>query len=188
MSSVVLRCPNCGTTQSSPGECEACHEGQVRYYCTNHTPGRWLDGSICPQCLAAYGRADPPAAPTPSSRPAPTAPPAARRSRAGTGASSSPRARSWDRLGPWGRRSPPPPSPERDYATEEAIARAKAIEKLHELFRRGYWDRRSVEVDGYSTAPQIGGGCLRFVVLVFLFLMLGLFGLSMLGDWLLFSY
>jgi hypothetical protein len=43
-----------------------------------------------------------------------------------------------------------PPSPERDYETEEAIARAKAIEKFHEIFRRGYWDRRSAT--GYNIA------------------------------------
>lgn len=50
--SVVQRCPNCGTTQSAAGECEACHEAQVRYYCTNHEPGLWLSGRTCPQCEA----------------------------------------------------------------------------------------------------------------------------------------
>ena len=49
MSNVVLRCPNCGTTQNAPGECEACHEEQVRYFCTNHNPGQWLESSKCPQ-------------------------------------------------------------------------------------------------------------------------------------------
>ena len=34
--SVVLRCPTCGTTQGDAGECEACSEGEVRYFCTNH--------------------------------------------------------------------------------------------------------------------------------------------------------
>ncbi|MDB5883876.1 MAG: hypothetical protein JWR74_47 [Polaromonas sp.] len=57
MSSVVLRCPNCGTTRSSPGECEACHESQVRYYCTRHTPGLWLDAKNCPACGARFGEA-----------------------------------------------------------------------------------------------------------------------------------
>ena len=37
MSAVVLRCSNCGTTQSVRGECEACHEAEVGYYCTNHS-------------------------------------------------------------------------------------------------------------------------------------------------------
>jgi len=54
MSVVVLRCPNCGTTRATPGECEACHEAQVRYYCTNHTPGRWLETWTCPHCGASF--------------------------------------------------------------------------------------------------------------------------------------
>jgi hypothetical protein len=53
--SVVQRCPNCGTTRATPGECEACHEAQVRYFCTNHTPGVWLPSSQCPQCGARFG-------------------------------------------------------------------------------------------------------------------------------------
>jgi predicted RNA-binding Zn-ribbon protein involved in translation (DUF1610 family) len=59
MSSVVLRCPNCGTTQAAPGECDACHEAQVRYFCTNHDPGQWLASPKCPQCGAQFGLADP---------------------------------------------------------------------------------------------------------------------------------
>jgi hypothetical protein len=53
--SVVLRCPTCGTTGARPAECEACHEAQVRYFCTNHQPGRWLDGSMCASCGARFG-------------------------------------------------------------------------------------------------------------------------------------
>ena len=62
MSDVVLRCPHCGTTQATPGECEACHEEAVRHFCPNHSPGRWLDGPVCPECSAraATGRAAPP--------------------------------------------------------------------------------------------------------------------------------
>ncbi len=52
MTSVVLRCPNCGTTQSTPGECEACHDATVRAYCPNHEPGLWVDGRTCPSCEA----------------------------------------------------------------------------------------------------------------------------------------
>jgi hypothetical protein len=55
LSDVVLRCSNCGTVQASTGECEACHEAQVRYFCTNHEPGRWLDGPSCPDCRARFG-------------------------------------------------------------------------------------------------------------------------------------
>lgn len=67
MSGVVLRCPSCGTTKGAPGECEACHEAQVRYFCTNHTPGRWLDARACPHCGARFGE---PARPTAASTPA----------------------------------------------------------------------------------------------------------------------
>ncbi len=61
---VVMRCPNCGTTQAAPGECEACHEAQVRYFCTVH--GSWLDGPMCPQC--AVVSVPPPARPRPPAR------------------------------------------------------------------------------------------------------------------------
>jgi hypothetical protein len=65
--SVVLRCSSCGTTQSRPGECEACHEAQVRYFCTNHEPGIWLEAASCPQCGARFGvAARPVAAPIPT--------------------------------------------------------------------------------------------------------------------------
>jgi len=50
--SVVQRCPNCGTTQSTEGECSACHGAQVRHFCTNHEPGLWLDGRTCRACDA----------------------------------------------------------------------------------------------------------------------------------------
>lgn len=56
MSAPVLRCPNCGTTQRAAGECEACHEAQVRWYCPNHTPGLWLDSAVCPECGARAGQ------------------------------------------------------------------------------------------------------------------------------------
>jgi tetratricopeptide (TPR) repeat protein len=57
MSAVVLRCPNCGTTQAVGGECEACHEADVRWYCPNHTPGRWLDTPTCAECAVRESRA-----------------------------------------------------------------------------------------------------------------------------------
>ena len=55
MSGVVIRCPNCGTSQSALGECEACHEADTRYFCTNHESGCWLDGPVCVACGARYG-------------------------------------------------------------------------------------------------------------------------------------
>ena len=76
MSGVVLRCPNCGTTTASPGECQACHNDEVRYYCTNHTPGLWLNAPKCPECGAALGDPGRPPAPPPRVR-RPTPPPAA---------------------------------------------------------------------------------------------------------------
>jgi hypothetical protein len=52
--SVVLRCPTCGTTQGQGGECEACSEGEVRYFCPNHDGGTWLDGPVCSRCGATF--------------------------------------------------------------------------------------------------------------------------------------
>ena len=70
MSGVVLRCPNCGTIQPAEGQCDACHEAAVRFFCTNHTPGRWLDGVACLRCGARFGDPAPiNPAPTPSAAP-----------------------------------------------------------------------------------------------------------------------
>ena len=66
--SVVLRCENCGTTKATPGECEACHQAPVRYFCTNHAPGLWLDSSTCPRCKARP--AEPPSRRIPDRGPA----------------------------------------------------------------------------------------------------------------------
>ena len=65
--SVVLRCPNCGTTQVHAGECEACSEGDVQYFCTNHDEGIWLDSPVCARCGAKFG--DPPRKPVPTPTP-----------------------------------------------------------------------------------------------------------------------
>lgn len=70
--SVVQRCPSCGTTQDTPGECDACHEAQVRHFCTNHDPGLWLEGETCPTCDARRAEAARPA-PRPAPRLAPRA-------------------------------------------------------------------------------------------------------------------
>jgi len=86
MSDVVLRCPHCGTTQSHPGECEACGEAQVKNWCPNHPGGRWLDGPVCAECEARerrereeLSRRPPPAPPPPPAprRRTPTPPPPA---------------------------------------------------------------------------------------------------------------
>ena len=69
--SVLLRCPTCGTTQDDAGNCEACSDGEVRYFCTNHDVGVWLNGPVCGSCGAKFG--DPPRKPPipqePSSEP-----------------------------------------------------------------------------------------------------------------------
>jgi hypothetical protein len=186
MSGVVLRCSNCGTTQSTLGECEACHERQVGYYCTNHKPGRWLDGPVCSQCHAVYGRDEPPPpAPSQPAKPPPPPPPASRRGKIETRRPprrESPR----DRRDPWVRRTPPTPSDEGDYASEEALARERMIEMLNELLRRGHLGRRppvDLDIPSGPPAQHIQGGCLRFALLALLFLLL-----SLLGNWLMFSF
>ena len=186
MSDVVLRCAHCGTTQSSPGECEACHEGQVRYFCTNHSPGQWLDGQVCSQCGAAYGRPAPrPASRPPIPTPAPERGSAPRRDTSGTPVPSRHPA------DPWGEKSAPTTPTKRDYTTEEAIARARALKRLHDLLG-GIYARRRTPDDipplGYSPAPVIAGGCLRFVLLIVLFFLLSFFGLSMMGSWLMLGF
>lgn len=69
MGGIVLRCPNCGTVQPMDGECEACREASVRYFCTNHDPGIWTDSPSCPRCGARFGE------PAPVREPAREAPP-----------------------------------------------------------------------------------------------------------------
>jgi hypothetical protein len=54
MTGVLLRCSNCGASQASPGECQTCHAGEVRYFCSNHEPGRWLAGPVCLACGARF--------------------------------------------------------------------------------------------------------------------------------------
>jgi hypothetical protein len=73
MTGVLLRCATCGTTQSHAGECDACSEGEVRYFCSNHSPGVWLDEAVCQACGAKFGDAPTTPEPTPRTRPAVTA-------------------------------------------------------------------------------------------------------------------
>ena len=191
MSAVVLRCANCGTTQSSQGECEACHGGTVRFYCTNHKPGRWLSGQECTHCGAAYGRPDPRPAGSRALKSAPVTPPSSGRGTARIGSSPG-SSGSRDRPGPWGeRRSFPKPPAESDHVREEVVARAKALKRLHDLLGGAYGRRRvpmDTGVPTYSAAPLIAGGCLRSVLLLLLFLMLSFLGLSILGNLFIFGF
>lgn len=206
--SVIRRCPSCGTTQAISGDCEACHEAEVRYYCTNHTPGVWLDGTSCPHCGARLGAAPRPkstAPPPPVRRPAPA--PVPPRPRA-TGApppkatppfapsspppapSSPPPAPSWP---------PPLPSPStwdvargpttlEDAATETRSRRTSPWLLMLEGLLRARAARRAPDRPAPSMARSLPGCLLRFLVLaIVLFLALVaaifLFGSALLrGD------
>lgn len=179
MSGVVLRCPNCGTTKGALGECEACHEAQVRYQCTNHTPGRWLEAMACPQCGARFGEpsrppASPPARPSPPPifRPAPAAPPAPTRSPSGR-----PKAG-----GPWGRRKSAPPERVLERPEVGPVVRGPLATRWPELVRAASRARRGGIVPGAET-PPIGsalGGCLMRAIVVALFLLTALATLAFL--------
>jgi hypothetical protein len=174
MSGVVLRCPNCGTTRGAPGECEACHEAQVRYYCTNHTPGRWLDGPACSQCGAAFGERPRPRAPAPApAAPAPTARPR-------------PASRPFTRPGP-GRTTTRgsgrfPPAPDEAFPSrDEHFGRAPSLQELllEALRARHVPPPEPLREREPSTRGRGPGGCLlRFMLLLFflfLAMMSGLF-------------
>ncbi|MGI8673302.1 MAG: hypothetical protein ACR2LU_11935 [Luteitalea sp.] len=89
MSGVVLRCRTCGTTQDHPGECDACSEGPVAYFCGDHNPGLWLDEPVCGTCGARYGDARAKPAP-PASRTSSSIPRSGTRRSSSTRATSSP--------------------------------------------------------------------------------------------------
>ena len=193
MTGVILRCPNCGTSKTTPGECEACHEAQVRYYCTNHKPGRWLDASVCPQCGAKFG--DPV---RPAARPvAPATPP---RRRTTITSTAPPRADPppmppRTSAKPWGRRererSPDPdPGASDESASVRDIRTARMLEILRAASRAGRMSRGATYTA--PEAPPVGAalsGCLmRFVILamfllISFFLMLSLVGGSLFGGY-----
>jgi hypothetical protein len=187
MTGVVLRCPNCGTTKGTLGECEACHEAQVRYYCTNHTPGRWLDGPACSQCGAAFGerprpRAGTPAtagasqtptagpptagAPAPTARPRPAFRPTAR---PGAGRAST---RESGRFPPW----PVEDEEPLDKGIErrdERIRRPTSVQELllDALRRRSPPPEPPPEREVLTRGPGLGGCLVRLVLLLFLALL-----------------
>jgi hypothetical protein len=184
MTGVILRCPNCGTAKTSPGECEACHEAQVRYYCTNHKPGRWLDAPVCPQCGATFGEpirppagTFPPAAP---SRPK-TAPPAPTRSETPPAPRASVR--------PWGRRERErPPEPRLGAEDGSASTGDPRAARMLEILRAASRASRLSRGATYTTpeAPPVGavlGGCLmRFILLMMFLLILFTLMVSLLGG------
>jgi hypothetical protein len=186
MSAVVLRCPSCGTTKAAPGECDACHEAQVRYYCTRHTPGRWLDSPSCTQCGSQFGVADPPAAPPPprrAPRPASPAPPSSTARPPPPGAPAPAPRRGpgytlWPPGGPWsGRRLP---GDHRETRSGRDTLRDALEIRLPELLREAARARRTREVSGTPPIGVAAAGCLRAAVLIVLFFMLALFAMSIL--------
>lgn len=169
MSGVILRCPNCGTGRAAPGECDACHEAEARYFCTNHAPGVWLDGKACTRCGAQFGQAAPIAAPS-----APTAPP--RRPSGSAGRAAPPRRPADD---VFGRLEEPPPS--RAPSLEEMLAAAVRAREAA---------RPTMDPGPHVRAATRGmGGCLvRAVVLLFIFFLMVFSGMfmfagSMFGGW-----
>lgn len=177
MSGVVLRCPNCGTVQPAGGECEACREAAVRYFCTNHEPGLWLDSTACPRCGARFG--DPVPArepPRPPERPAPRPP---RTLEPGPGPDGGDEGLGpWSGTGPESRRGPGfdgRPSPDLGSLVAAMLGAAARS-------RGGRGERPSYE--GYEHSPPMrrrGGGCLgRLLMLVLL-----LFALFLLAPFLL---
>lgn len=182
---VLLRCPNCGTTRLTPGTCEACHAAEARYFCTNHKPGFWLDGPTCPDCGARFG--DTPRLPASTSALPPrprTSSPARRRAVSPTPPAYSPPERLPDARpdAVWSRRdSAPPTAPER-------AARELPTPLWMDLLRNALLARRArtAGLPGGARVARGAGGCLlRAVVLLvclFLALVAGvlLFGWSML--------
>ena len=176
MSEVVIRCPNCGTTQSALAECEACHEARTRYFCTNHSPGRWLDGPACGECGARFGVDRVPR------RPAPTP------------ASPTPRRPRTEPASPLGRRVPSDDDPER--TVDDAWTGPVRTPHRAEVEDIGVHDPR-VEWPPAPPFPPVGvhvvrvGGCVRRLVILFVVLLvlaaLAFFGLLGVGTRLLFG-
>lgn len=180
MSGVVLRCPNCGTTKAGGGECDACHEAHVRYYCTNHTPGRWLDTPACSQCGAQFGDPARPraAAPPPGAPAAPTPTSAVDLIPERTGAVSW---RPGTGGGSWGRRKRSHSSEEAPITRDEGAAvRDAPAARLPELLRTASRIRRtpreampSPEVDPFLVGRAVGG-CFRAALFTAMLLLLAL--------------
>jgi hypothetical protein len=185
MSRVVLRCPNCGTTQAGTGECEACHEAQVSYYCTNHSPGHWLEAPTCPQCGARFGEPSPVIKTPPplATRPTPVTParqPAREPGPSSPWTRSAPRRGSSEPVSSATVPSLPPPVREDPRAAErEAMTR-----RLRDIVMRGpaasrYPEVRRAELP--DPRPPRNGmvGFIRRLMLLAFFFMAAMFLLSL---------
>jgi hypothetical protein len=185
MSRIVLRCPNCGTTQAGPGECEACHEAQVAYFCTNHRPGRWLEAPTCPQCGARFGEASPAAKtmPPPATRPTPVTP---MRQPVREPGSSSPWSRSAPRRGPSEPVSPPtaPPLPTPVREDPRTAEREAMTRRLRDILMRGpaagrYPEARGPETPGPPPPRNAMVGFIRRLMMLVFFFIVAMFLLSL---------
>ena len=163
MSGIVFRCSNCGTVRATAGECEACHEAQVRYFCTNHMPGLWLDAPACPECGARFGEVVPKQA---STGPRPSADRPARPRSLPERARSAPQhdetSGAWD--------SPPSRSPDSDVSggfrrpTAGLLLEALAYAARARSLRKGRID------DADAPVRASGGGCVGRLLLLALLL------------------
>jgi hypothetical protein len=174
MSGVALRCPTCGTTQSHPGECDACFDAEVRYFCSNHSPGLWIDGPVCSRCGAKFGDApgtepELPARSTPSVRPAESGRAESRPTRPG---------------GVGRRPAPPSRSPVGDEWSEEEIPSTPSLADLlaaamAERSRARHRAAEEVWTHSPRERPRAGlpvVGCLFRLVLFIVFLIVLVFG------------
>ena len=152
MSRVVLRCPNCGTTRGAPGRCDACHDAEVKYFCTNHSPGRWLTGPTCDTCGGYFGERRP--APPPVAKPT-TASPRSEERRPPPVLTERPR------RSPWRPR-------EADYRSPEAPASPSTADVLAEILRRTGSLRRPPPTLGPPPGIIMLGGCFRVAFVLFM--------------------
>lgn len=165
MSDVVLRCPTCGTTQSHRGECDACSDGNVRYFCSNHSPGLWLDAQECEACGARFGETSAKPRP-PSTRP--IAPVSPRRTPRSEFLLSKPRSVDPARTRP--KRLPDPLGTPRAPSVADLLARLLAARRE----RAGYkeegerWGESPPEIP----RPRLGGCVVRFIMFALLLLTL----------------
>jgi hypothetical protein len=115
VSVLARRCPNCGSTQDAAGACDTCHEAEVRLFCPNHEPGRWLDAPPCAACGATL-EAGPTRGPAPRPTPAPPRPPARDPVRERDPVRGPAPVPTWPREAP----PAPPPRPRRPVIIEDA--------------------------------------------------------------------
>lgn len=178
--SVVLRCPNCGTTRATLGECEACHEAEVRYFCTRHAPGLWLDSPTCSSCGAVFGRPTP-AAPAATRSPAPpprAAAPHEVAPRAPVPHEVAPRAAAPARYPSGFPETPRPASRGPSYSEDVELERSGAPRPLApwQLLLGSVLRARSLARSPAELKPRRGSGCLRrlLVMVVLMVLAVGL--------------